>query len=168
MPRPLDVDPWAGVARTPEGHPYGFVGPLDVRMIRTLLPHAYPFLLVDRVLEIAPDGSSARTLKNVTANEEFFAGHFPDEPVMPGVLQIEGMAQASGLMLLQHREYAGGRAYLLSLENVKFRRRVVPGDQLIFETQLKVKRERLARVEARATVNGTVVAEAHIGFALAR
>jgi len=156
-----------GAKRSASGQPYGYLGPLDTVMIQELLPHTYPFLLIDRVLEVAPDGQRLRALKNVTFNEPYFPGHFPGEPVMPGVLQVEAMAQAGGVLLLHHEMYAGRRAYLLSVDRVKFRRRIVPGDQLIFEVDSKVLKQRSARVDARALVDGKLVAEAQIQFVLA-
>src|SRR5690606_6509308 len=156
-----------GAKRSASGQPYGYLGPLDTVMIQELLPHTYPFLLIDRVLEVAPDGQRLRALKNVTFNEPYFPAHFPGEPVMPVVLQVEAMAQAGGVLLLHHEMYAGRRAYLLSVDRVKFRRRIVPGDQLIFEVDSKVLKQRSARVDARALVDGKLVAEAQIQFVLA-
>ncbi|MEM7264025.1 MAG: 3-hydroxyacyl-ACP dehydratase FabZ, partial [Planctomycetota bacterium] len=146
------------------GHPYGFTGRLDLGIIQEVLPHRYPFLLVDRVLEVSPEGDFCRAIKNVTVGEEHFLGHFPGNPVMPGVLQIEGMAQAAGVMLLSHRQNAGRTAYLLSLDKVKFRRKIVPGDQVVFESTLRSMKPRTASVDTRALVDGELAAEAHIRF----
>jgi beta-hydroxyacyl-ACP dehydratase FabZ len=137
--------------------------PLDARAIAKLLPHRYPFLLVDRVLELR-DGLYARGLKNVSFNEEFFQGHFPGTPVMPGVLQIEAMAQLGGILLLSRPEYAGRWAYFLSADKVKFRRTVVPGDQLILEVNAKTTKSRTAEITARAFVEDSLTAEAKIRF----
>ena len=143
----------------------GGAGGLDIRQIEKLLPHRYPFLLVDRILEIHGD-ERAVGLKNVSYNEEFFQGHFPGHPVMPGVLQVEAMAQLAGALLLKNSENANRLAFLLSMDNVKFRKTVVPGDQLILEANLKKMRSRTAQVETKASVAGTVVAEAQIRFML--
>ena len=105
-------------------------------------------------------------LKNVTFNEEFFQGHFPGQPVMPGVLQLEALAQLSGVLLLRGSADASRLAYILGMDDVKFRKTVIPGDQLILEAELKRLRERSAQVQVRATVDGKPVTEATIRFML--
>lgn len=131
---------------------------LDVEAIRKRLPHRFPFLLIDRVLDI--DATHIVALKNVTINEPFFAGHFPQKPIMPAVLILEGMAQAVGLM---HQEtYPSGLGFLVGVDGARIRRMVVPGDQLRFEATLQRQRQRLCRATARATVGDELVAEAVI------
>ncbi len=132
--------------------------------IRRILPHRYPFLLVDRVLEWGE--RRVRALKNVTQNEPFFAGHFPERPLMPGVLILEGMAQTVGLLV--SREQPGRFGYLVGVDRARFRRPVQPGDQLIYEAELRRRREGFYRAWACATVKGTVVAEALLSIAIAQ
>lgn len=136
---------------------------MDEDEIRRILPHRYPFLFVDRVLEWGE--RRVRALKNVTNNELFFVGHFPERPIMPGVLILEGMAQTVGLLV--SREQPGQGGYLVGVERARFRRPVQPGDQLIYEAELRRSREGFYRAWARATVEGTVVAEALLSVAIA-
>ncbi len=136
---------------------------LDIRQISRVMPHRYPFLLVDRVLMIDAD-RKAVGVKNVSINEPFFQGHFPGQPVMPGVLQLEAMAQLAGLLLLRKPENADKLAFLLSLDRVKFRKTVVPGDQMVLEAETKKFRNKTAQMAAKATVDGKIVAEALITF----
>ncbi len=124
--------------------------------IRRILPHRYPFLLVDRVLEWGE--RRVRALKNVTNNEPFFVGHFPQRPLMPGVLILEGMAQTVGLLVSQ--EQPGRSGYLVGVDRARFRRPVQPGDQIIYEAELERGREGFYRAHVWATVEGTLVAEA--------
>jgi len=138
---------------------------LDVREITKIIPHRFPFLLIDKVIEL--EGyRRAVGIKNVTFNEPFFQGHFPDQPIMPGVLQIEAMAQLAGALLMRKSENQGKVAVLLSLDGVKLRKSVIPGDQLRIEVEtLKVK-ARTGEVYTRATVDGALVAEANMKFML--
>jgi len=138
----------------------------DVEWIRTILPHRYPLLLVDRVLELEA-GKRIVALKNVTANEEIFQGHFPGRPVMPGVLVLEGMAQAGGILLLHDRPDREGKLLLFTgVERARFRRPVVPGDQLRYEIEVQRLRATHARLGARALVDGELAAEAVVSSAM--
>ncbi|MDP9122918.1 MAG: 3-hydroxyacyl-ACP dehydratase FabZ [Acidobacteriota bacterium] len=134
----------------------------DVEWVMSVLPHRYPFLLVDRVLEME-EGKRIVALKNVTINEPFFPGHFPGRPVMPGVLVIEGIAQAGGLLLLHNvADRRRKLVYLTSIQEAKFRCPVVPGDQLRYELEVLRLRSVHCRLAGRALVGGRVVAEAVI------
>lgn len=134
----------------------------DARWIMSVLPHRYPLLLVDRVLEIEP-GRRIVALKNVSVNEEFFVGHFPGHPVMPGVLILESMAQAGGILLLHDIAPEERRlVYFTAVERARFRRPVVPGDQLRLEIDVARLRDNAAKFAAKALVNGQLAAEAVI------
>ncbi len=135
----------------------------DTRQIQRILPHRFPFLMVDRVIRLEP-GRHATGIKNVTVNEEFFSGHYPGQPIMPGVLIIEAMAQLGGLLLSRELEHTGKVAVLLSLDKVKFRQPVTPGDQLVLEADARRVKSRTGHVSCRASVGGAVVAEADIKF----
>ncbi len=131
---------------------------IDVNEIRKMLPHRYPFLLVDRVLELEP-GQSITALKNVTVNEEFFQGHFPAKPIMPGVLQIEALAQAAGVLAIKSG-LSGNMVYFMSMDNVKFRKPVVPGDQLILKVAVTQSRGKVTKFHGEAFVGSELVSEA--------
>ncbi len=136
---------------------------LDIRRIQHILPHRYPFLLIDRIIEL--DGTHrAVAIKNVTINEPFFQGHFPGQPIMPGVLIIEAMAQLGGVLMSQELEHKGKVAVLLSMDNVKFRRPVMPGDQLLLEAESIRIKSRTGHCKCRATVGDSLAAEAEIKF----
>ncbi len=138
---------------------------LDIRDILNLLPHRYPFLLIDRVIEL--DGfKRAVAIKNVTINEPFFQGHWPEQPIMPGVLQLEAMAQLSGVLLLRKLENTGKLAVLWSIDKVKLRGAVVPGDQLRIEVETIRAKPQVGHVRARCKVAGKLVAEAELKFTL--
>ena len=136
---------------------------MDARAIGRLMPHRYPMLLVDRVLSLEP-GRRAVGVKNVSINEPFFPGHYPGTPIMPGVLIVEALAQMGGLLLSQTLEHTGKVAVLLSLDKVKLRKAVTPGDQLVLEVETMRATSRSAAVKARAMVGEKVAAEAEIRF----
>ena len=144
---------------------FGTDAVLDIRRIQKILPHRYPFLLVDKIIEVDGD-TRIKGIKNVTFNEQFFQGHFPGTPIMPGVLIVEAMAQASGLLFAQRLEHTGKLAVLLSMDGVKLRRAVVPGDQLVLTAETIKLRKRTAQCQCKATVGEAVVAEAQIKFML--
>lgn len=134
---------------------------LDIDEIRGILPHRYPFLLVDRILELEPDRIVG--IKNVTVNEPFFVGHFPDFPVMPGVLIVEAMAQVAGVLVLKGIPDRASKVVLLAgIDNAKFRRPVRPGDQLRIEMKVLKKKSSVAKMSGQATVDGVVVAEVEV------
>ncbi len=137
---------------------------LEIQEIMRMLPHRYPFLLVDRILDYT-SGESLRALKNVTINEPFFQGHFPVEPVMPGVLIVEGLAQAGGLLaVLSTEDKAGGGDlfYFTGIDKAKFRRKVVPGDQLIYETTFIKRKGDFIKLSAKAFVADQLAAQAEL------
>jgi 3-hydroxyacyl-[acyl-carrier-protein] dehydratase len=137
--------------------------PMDVQAIMQHIPHRYPFLLVDRILELEPN-KRVVGLKNVSMNEPFFQGHFPGTPIMPGVLILEAMAQTSGVLAIASMEKAGKNAlmYFMGLDQVKFRKMVVPGDQLIMELEVLKQRAKVMKLAGTAKVDGQVVAEAQL------
>src|ERR1700692_1946644 len=139
---------------------------MDALAIREILPHRYPFLLVDAILELEEDRIVG--IKNVTINEPFFAGHFPDFPVMPGGLIVEAMAQVAGVLVLKSIPDRKNKLVLLaSVEEAKFRRPVLPGDQLRIEMKVTRRKASVAKMYGQATVNGVVVAEATLMCKLA-
>jgi len=134
---------------------------MDIERIMELLPHRYPFLLIDRVLEL--ESTRVRAIKNVSVNESFFVGHFPQKKVMPGVLIVEAMAQAGGVMMLSLAGPKDDRLiFFTGIDNCRFRRPVVPGDQLVLEVELVARRSTVAKMHGRATVNGELVCEADL------
>jgi UDP-N-acetylglucosamine acyltransferase len=139
---------------------------MDINQIRDIIPHRYPFILVDRILEIE-DGHRVVGIKNVTINEPFFQGHFPEQPIMPGVLIPEAMAQTSCCLLLRNSEYAGRLAMFVGMEEVKFRRPVVPGDQLRMEMEVIKQKRNFVKMKGIALVDGKVVCEGVFLYTLA-
>ncbi len=140
---------------------------LDIRRVLDTLPHRYPFVLVDRVLDINEEGTQLTAVKNVTINEPYFQGHFPGRPVMPGVLQIEAMAQAAGILMLRRTTSEGKVAFFMSCDKVKFRQAVEPGDQLEIHVELtKLRGNKIAQAKGECKVAGKVVSSAELMFAL--
>ena len=141
------------------------IEPLDVTEIKRILPHRYPFLMLDRVIQWE-EGKMAVGIKNVTANEPFFQGHFPQQPIMPGMLQIEAMAQLAGVLLFRNRkDDDDSLGFFRGVDKVKFRRPVTPGDQLRLEVQILKKRGRMATFSGKALVNGEVACEGEFSLA---
>ena len=135
----------------------------DIQKIMNLLPHRYPFIMIDRILELVP-GEKVVALKNVTINEPFFQGHFPGNPIMPGVLIIEAMGQAGAVLAAKSLsgEQQDSLIYFMSMDKVKFRQPVVPGDQIIFEMRFLKKRVKVFKMSGVALVDGKRVAEAEL------
>lgn len=143
---------------------------MDINEIRSIIPHRYPFLLIDRIVEIEPLKRIV-AIKNVTVNEPFFQGHFPDAPVMPGVLIIEAMAQAGAVLLFREVSDAdreGKLLYFTSIEEAKFRKPVVPGDQIRIEVTVLKYKMGYCKLRAEAYVDGVLVTEANIASALGK
>jgi beta-hydroxyacyl-ACP dehydratase FabZ len=136
---------------------------LDIQTITTFLPHRYPFILIDRVIKL-DSGKDIVALKNVTINEPFFQGHFPTKPIMPGVLIIEAMAQAGGVLVIESmpKEMHGQSVYFLGMDKVRFRKPVVPGDQIIFDVKILKIRSKAVKLSGKASVDKSLVAEAQI------
>lgn len=135
----------------------------DIEQIQRVIPHRYPFLLVDRIVALEP-GRRITGIKNVTINEPYFVGHVPGHPVMPGVLVVEAMAQVAACLVLDRPGLHGRIAYFGGIDGVRFRRRVVPGDQLVIQVELLKRRGRLIKVQAEARVEGHLVADGMLTF----
>jgi 3-hydroxyacyl-[acyl-carrier-protein] dehydratase len=138
---------------------------LDINEIKDIIPHRYPFLLVDRILEVE-EGKKAIGIKNVTANEEFFNGHFPDYPVMPGVLIVEALAQVGAVAMLKKEENRGRLAFFTGIDKCRFKRQVKPGDQLRLEVEMIRFKGPIGKGKGVATVDGEVACELEMMFAL--
>lgn len=135
---------------------------MDIVKIQEILPHRYPFLLVDRVLEINAEELKAVGIKNVSANEPFFQGHFPGKPVMPGVLITEAMGQVGAVLILSLDRFKGKIPFLASIDNLRFRKPVVPGDQLRIEVQITATKRNVGKMTGNAYVGDTLVASGEI------
>lgn len=138
---------------------------MDIQQIKETIPHRYPFLLVDKVLEIE-EGKRVVGIKNVTVNEPFFQGHFPDYPVMPGVLIIEALAQVGAIAVLGMEENEGKLGFLAGVDKCRFKRQVVPGDQLQLEVEITRMKGPIGKGKGIATVNGELACQAEITFAI--
>lgn len=154
--------PAAPDAKPPPPPPSGCV--MDIDAIMKTLPHRYPFLMVDRILEV--EGNRIKAMKNVSINEPFFTGHFPGHPIMPGVLQLEAIAQVAGILMLRQAENSGRLAYFMSAESVKWRKPVRPGDHLIIDVELTKTRGKIGRAKGICSVGGESVSEAEVTFML--
>ena len=137
---------------------------MDVNQILGMLPHRYPFMLVDRILDMNIEEQTIVGYKNLTFNEPFFQGHFPGEPIMPGVMQLEAMAQISGILLNKVNDKEGQIAYFMSIDKAKFRRKVVPGDTLRMEIKVTRLRSRMAVVEGKAYIGDELASQAELMF----
>ena len=141
--------------------------PLEAADIMRILPHRYPFLLVDRVVELEP-GRRAVGIKQVTANEPHFTGHFPGRPIMPGVLMVEALAQTAGIAVLSLDEYRGKLGLFAGIDDCRFKRMVVPGDTLLLKVEVEKLRGMFGRVRAVASVDGEVAVEATLSIIIPR
>ena len=139
-------------------------GVLDAEQVMQILPHRYPFLMVDGVLKM--EGNKITAFKNITNNEPYFPGHFPGHPIMPGVLQLEAIAQVAGILMLQQAENVGQLAYFMAAEEVKWRKPVVPGDVLVIEVELTKSRGKIGKASGVCKVDGEIVSEAQVTFML--
>lgn len=138
---------------------------LDINQIKEIIPHRYPFLLIDRILEVE-EGKRAVGIKNVSADEDFFNGHFPEYPIMPGVLIVEALAQTGAVAILKKEENQGKLAFFAGIDKCRFKRQVQPGDQLRLEVEITRLRGPVGKGKATATVDGETAAEMELMFAI--
>lgn len=140
---------------------------ITAKEIMQKIPHRYPFILVDRVLDYE-EGKWIKAIKNLTLNEPFFMGHFPSEPIMPGVLQIEALAQTGGILAMLGEEMQEKLAFFMAIKNAKFRKPAFPGDQLVFDVEIsKIVKQKIVNCNGKASVDGKVVCEAEMMFIIA-
>lgn len=140
---------------------------MNIKEIMDILPHRYPFLLVDRIIDLVP-GKSAAGIKNVSINEPFFSGHFPGRPIMPGVLMVEAMAQVGACAILGDDKYRHQLVYLAGVDHVRFKRLAIPGDTLLISTELIKLRANIGKAKGKITVNDELVCSGEFLFALAK
>jgi UDP-3-O-[3-hydroxymyristoyl] N-acetylglucosamine deacetylase/3-hydroxyacyl-[acyl-carrier-protein] dehydratase len=152
----------ASIPEAPSGEAAAQDGAIDVSGVMRIIPHRYPFLMIDRVLKI--EGSRITGVKNVSINEPYFQGHFPGHPVMPGVLQLEAIAQLAGILMFKRAETAGQIAYFMAAEDVKWRKPVLPGDTLVVEVEMTRMRSKIGKAKGVCKVLGEVVSEAEVTF----
>jgi 3-hydroxyacyl-[acyl-carrier-protein] dehydratase len=136
---------------------------LNINEIKEIIPHRYPFLLIDKIIDYEAD-KSIIGIKNITSNEEFFNGHFPDHPVMPGVLIIEALAQTGAVLVLMKPENKGKIAFFAGIDNVRFKRQVIPGDQIKLEIEVTKLKSSVGKCNAKATVDGELVCSGELMF----
>jgi len=140
---------------------------MDIKEIMEILPHRYPFLMVDKIFDLVP-GKSASGIKNITLNEPYFTGHFPGNPIMPGVLMVEAMAQVGACAILGEEKYQHQLAYLAGIDHVRFQRLAVPGDRLLITTELIKLRANIGKAKGKITVDDELVCEGEFLFAIAK
>jgi len=157
-PPPRAVSPFAA------GQPPGQDGAMDIGTVMQMLPHRYPFLMIDRVAKL--EGNHICAIKNITANEPHFQGHFPGHPIMPGVLQLEAIAQAAGILMQKRAETSGKIAYFMAADDVKWRKPVIPGDVLVIDVEMTKLRGKIGKAKGVCTVQGEIVSEAEVTFML--
>lgn len=146
-------------------HELATASSLDIEQVMQILPHRYPFLMVDKIVSF--EETKIRAIKNVTINEPYFQGHFPGKPVMPGVLQLEAIAQVAGMLTLRKKENVGKPAYFMSADKVKWRKPVVPGDTLVIDVEVLRSRGKIGKARGVCSVNGVTVSEAEVTFMIA-
>lgn len=146
-------------------HELATASSLDIEQVMQILPHRYPFLMVDKIVSF--EETKIRAIKNVTINEPYFQGHFPGKPVMPGVLQLEAIAQVAGMLTLRKKENVGKPAYFMSADKVKWRKPVLPGDTLVIDVEVLRSRGKIGKARGVCSVDGVTVSEAEVTFMIA-